>query len=58
MLKSVIFVKDLRNKYLYFVYGIIIECKCLFFEFFVGIVDFNMYDWIKGGIKRCCRYSY
>lgn len=23
--------------------------------YFPGIADFNMYDWIKGGIKRCCR---
>lgn len=29
-----------------------------FCESFAGIADFNMYDWIKGGIKRCCRYSH
>ncbi|XP_062580263.1 solute carrier family 12 member 8-like [Saccostrea cucullata] len=23
--------------------------------YFPGIADFNMYEWIKGGIKRCCR---
>lgn len=28
------------------------------YESFAGIADFNMYDWIKGGIKRCCRYNH